>query len=84
METRNKWKKNDPTDPSDQTNPAITLDLTDHDPSDPKVRNKYFFSFQISWIIRINDPSVQTNRHLIFSCRFPASYKLSFRSALSR
>ena len=37
-----------------------------NDVDDLKVQNKWvFFSFQISWITRITDPSVQTNRTLL-------------------
>ena len=34
IETRKKWKADDPSDPSDCKNPVITLDPMDHDPSD--------------------------------------------------
>ena len=57
-ETQNKRKKSDSSDPRDQMNPDIVLDPTDHDPSDSKVRNKWFFSFQITRMTRITDPSV--------------------------
>ena len=33
----------DLTDLTDRTNPGVILDPTDHDPSDPKMRNKWFF-----------------------------------------
>ena len=50
---------------SDWTKPTITLDPKDHDPSDSKAQNKWFFSFQISWITPITDPSLPTNRLFI-------------------
>ena len=66
IETGSKWKTSDQNDPSDWKNPAITLDSKSHDPADWKVQNKCrFVSFHISWIFRITDPSVQTNRTLI-------------------
>ena len=46
-------------------NAAITLDPTDQDPSDLKVRNKWFFSFQVSLITGITYPNVKTNRVLM-------------------
>ena len=55
MEIRNKWKKSDLSDLSDRGNPAITLNLIDI-----KVQNKWLFSFQIKWINRIIDPTVET------------------------
>ena len=50
IQTYNKWKKNYQIDPVDRANPAIILDPMDHDPSDPKVQNEWFYSFQISLI----------------------------------
>ena len=57
IETQKKWKKSDPSDPSDLENSAIELEPTDYDPSDLKVI-KWFSSFQISWITHITDPIV--------------------------
>ena len=57
IETQKKWKKSDPSDPSDLENSAIELEPTDYDPSDLKVI-KWLSSFQISWITHITDPIV--------------------------
>ena len=37
IETQKKWKKSDPSDPSDLETSAIELEPTDYDPSDLKV-----------------------------------------------
>ena len=59
---KNLKKTSDPCDPSNCKNPVITLDPIGHDPSDWKYERYVFFSVQISWITRITDPSVQTNK----------------------
>lgn len=51
----------DLTDPSDRTNPTVMMDPTDHNRSDLKIQNKYFFIVQIICITQITDLSVQTN-----------------------
>ena len=40
-------------------------DPTYHYPGDPRVYNKWFSSFQISWIFKVCNPDVLTRRHLI-------------------
>ena len=62
-----KHEANKESDPNDRTNAAINLDPTDHNAIDSEVRKKRFFSFLISWITRITDPRVHTNRLLMFS-----------------
>ena len=66
--------------PSDRTSTAITLDPTVRDTSDPEVRNRWRFSFQISWKSRANDPSIQTKRLLVSLCKTTRSVpnRLSF------
>ena len=52
-----------------------------HDPSYWKVQNKWgFFSFQISWITRIIDPSVQTNSTLMRSYKTP--HHVNFKTSI--
>ena len=55
----------DLTHPSDRTNPAVIMDSAGHDPSDPKVRNKWLFIFQVCWITAVINPIDQTNRYLV-------------------
>ena len=43
IKAKNKWKTIDPSDPSNCKNPVITLGSISHNPSDWKVRNKWFF-----------------------------------------
>ena len=62
---------------------AINLIPTNHDPSDPKAQNKWFFSFQISWINCITDPSIQTNRPLMSSYKPPPALIASIVSHVS-
>ena len=77
----NKWKRRDQSDPPDWQSPAITLDSMIHGPSYWNVQNKWgFFSFQISWITRVTDPSVQTNSTLMRSYKTP--HHVSFKTSI--
>ena len=46
--------------------PANIQDSTDHDPGYSIVGNKWFFSFQISWILWIYNRNIQTTRRYFY------------------
>ena len=43
--SQDKWKKIDPSNASDWTNPVITQDPMDYDPAHPDLWNKWVFLF---------------------------------------